>query len=51
MSGGIVTACNFPPIYHLNHERTEIPEFSNSTEMSKYTKNSENWGFINEIFN
>ena len=27
---------------------TKIAEFTNSPEMSKYTENSENWGFINE---
>tara|TARA_B100000287_G_C20568172_1_gene755413 strand:- start:105 stop:962 length:858 start_codon:yes stop_codon:yes gene_type:complete len=48
MSGGVVTACSFPPIYHLDHERNDSPEFTNSMEMTKYTGNSENWGFVNE---
>ena len=48
MSGGVVTACSFPPIYHLDHERNDSPEFTNSMEMTKYTRNSENWGFVNE---
>lgn len=50
MSGGNVTASNFPPIYHLNHERNEDLKFRNSPEMAKKTANADDWGFANESF-
>ena len=50
MSGGSVRASNFPPIYHLNHERNEDIKFRNTPEMVKITNNTENWGFNNIIF-
>jgi len=48
MSGGNVTGCNFPPIYHLNHERDERVHLLNVLKTDKKTNNSENWGFIND---
>lgn len=45
MEGGIVRASNFPPIYHLNHERDNNPSILNSIDMVKTTQNDETWGF------
>ena len=45
MEGGIVRASNFPPIYHLNHERDNNPSILNSIVMVKTTQNDETWGF------
>ncbi len=48
MQDGIVRASNFPPIYHLEHERDNNPGILNSIEMTKNTHNSETWGFSHE---
>ena len=50
MTGGILRATNFPPIYHLDHERNDNPDFLNSDELSEETLNSDNWGFSEENF-
>jgi hypothetical protein len=45
MSGGTVTGTNFPPIYHIDHERDEKESSFNSRHsMSAHTTNDENWG-------
>ena len=45
MNNGIVSASNFPPLYHIEHERDNNPNLQNSIEMNKKTKNLETWGF------
>lgn len=51
MSGGTVTASNFPPVYHIEHDRDNSPHLQNSIEMTKITKNNDNWGFYNDLKN
>ena len=46
MENGIVRASNFPPIYHLEHERDNSANILNSISMLKFTTNSDNWGFL-----
>ena len=48
MENGIVRASNFPPIYHLEHERDNSANILNSISMLKFTTNSDNWGFLHE---
>ena len=48
MEGGKVKASNFPPIYHLEHERDNSSDILNSIEMVKKTENNEEWGFLHE---
>ena len=48
MRGGKVKASNFPPIYHLEHERDNSANILNSIEMVKNTENNEDWGFLHE---
>ena len=48
MENGIVRASNFPPIYHLEHERDNSANILNSIGMLKFTTNSDNWGFLHE---
>jgi hypothetical protein len=48
MDGGKVKASNFPPIYHLEHERDNSSDILNSIEMVKKTENNEEWGFLHE---
>jgi hypothetical protein len=52
MSGGKVTATNFPPIYHIDHPRyfDDDKRFFNAFELYE-TRNSDNWGCANENFN
>ena len=45
MSGGMVTGTNFPPIYHIDHERDmKESSFNSRHSMSAHTTNDENWG-------
>ena len=48
MENGIVRASNFPPIYHLEHERDNSANILNSIDMLKFTTNSDTWGFLHE---
>jgi|TARA_B110000914_G_C15423770_1_gene427873 hypothetical protein len=48
MQNGIVRGSNFPPIYHLEHERDNSESILNSIEMVKTTLNEETWGFSHE---
>lgn len=48
MENGIVRASNFPPIYHLEHERDNSANILNSIGMLKFTTNSDTWGFLHE---
>jgi hypothetical protein len=48
MENGTVRASNFPPIYHLEHERDNNANILNSIEMSKSTTNTDTWGFLHE---
>jgi hypothetical protein len=51
MTGGKVTATNFPPIYHIDHPRYFDDNTSLHNKKEFYeTRNSENWGFPNEVF-
>jgi len=50
MCGGEIHATNFPPLYHIDHERNNSPELLNAIELPNKTKNSENWGFALEEF-
>ena len=50
MAGGNLRATNFPPIYHLDHERNDSPHLLNSDELSEETSNSDKWGFSEEKF-
>jgi hypothetical protein len=43
MSGGIVKTTNFPPVYHINHDRDDTHEH-NDISMDPFTSNDENWG-------
>ena len=51
MAGGVVTATNFPPMYHIDHPRyfDDDKSFFNKLELYE-TRNSDNWGFPNEKF-
>jgi len=49
MSGGVVYASNFPPVYHIEHARYNSPDIANSPEMNPITKNDDNWGLKGEI--
>lgn len=45
MAGGSVRATNFPPVYHIEHERNNDASVQNSIEVIKVTKNADTWGF------
>lgn len=49
MAGGVVRASNFPPLYHIEHERYNSPEIANSPEMNPTTKNGDDWGLKEQI--
>jgi hypothetical protein len=50
MSGGKVTASNFPPVYHIDHPRLfDDEKYYNKREFYE-TRNTENWGFPSENF-
>lgn len=49
MCGGTLKTSNFPPIYHIDHERDNSPHLLNSIEMVKTSINSDNWGFYNDL--
>lgn len=44
MNGGRVHATNFPPLYHIEHERLNVGSHINSERMNAVTTNGENWG-------
>lgn len=44
MGGGSVKASNFPPLYHIEHERDPSHPINNP-ELIKHTTNLETWGF------
>ena len=48
MENGTVRASNFPPIYHLEHERDNNANILNSIDMTKFTTNIDTWGFLHE---
>lgn len=48
MANGRVKASNFPPIYHIEHDRDNSENILNSIEMVKNTENGEDWGFLHE---
>ena len=47
MSGGSVYASNFPPVYHIEHARTNTPDLLNKPDMNAVTKNGDDWGLQN----
>ena len=50
-AGGIVTASNYPPIYHIDHPRYFDDDKSSFNPCELYTtRNSENWGWPDENF-
>ena len=51
MAGGMVTATNFPPIYHIDHPRYFDDDSTTHNKKEFYeTRNSENWGLPKETF-
>lgn len=44
MGGGVVFATNFPPVYHIEHDRDNSPSVRNSDHLSAETTNSDDWG-------
>jgi hypothetical protein len=51
MTGGKVTASNFPPIYHIDHPRIFDDDKSLFNKFEIYeTRNSDNWGCPNDVF-
>jgi hypothetical protein len=49
MAGATVRAHNFPPVYHIDHERCNAPEVQN-TQTPDIGKNPETWGFSDVEF-
>jgi len=45
MAGGSVRATNFPPVYHIEHERNNDASVQNPIEVIQVTKNADTWGF------
>lgn len=45
MAGGTVRATNYPPVYHIEHERDNNPAIQNSMDLPVTTTNSDTWGF------
>lgn len=43
-SGGVVFATNFPPVYHIEHERDNSPAVRNSEHLEPTTTNGDDWG-------
>jgi hypothetical protein len=50
MNDGSILATNFPPLYHIDHERNNAPDLLNHEELPAMTRNPETWGFSNEKF-
>lgn len=48
--GGTVFASNFPPLYHIDHERNNSPELLNTIELPDVSKNTNDWGFKSKEF-
>ena len=45
LSGATVCATNFPPVYHLDHERNNAPDLLNPEIPDDVGSNPETWGF------
>ena len=45
MAGGTVRATNYPPVYHIEHERDNNPAVQNSMDLPVRTTNADTWGF------
>jgi len=45
LAGATVRATNFPPVYHLDHERNNAPDLLNQEIPSDVGSNPETWGF------
>lgn len=45
LSGATVRATNFPPVYHLDHERNNAPDLLNPEIPDDVGSNPETWGF------
>jgi len=44
MNGGTVRVTNFPPVYHIDHERNNAPSVQN-IQQPEIGKNPDTWGF------
>lgn len=50
VNGGTVHATNFPPVYHIDHERNNSSEFLNKIVLPDISTNTDDWGFASKEF-